>query len=173
MNPCPNIFDSSITPAEGPYDQRPIEMRDDVLVYSTSPLESDTEVSGPVHAVLYAATSARDTDFWAQLTDVYPNGFSLHLTEGIIRGKYHRSLETPELLEPEKVYEFKIDLWVTSNLFLKGHKIRLDVSSSPFPKYDRNPNTGHEFGMDVETIPANQRIHHDAAFPSHIVLPLV
>ena len=108
MNPCPNIFDSSITPAEGPYDQRPIELRDDVLVYSTSPLESDTEVSGPVHAVLYAATSARDTDFWAQLTDVFPNGFSMHLTEGIIRGSTHESLETPELLVPEKIYEFKI-----------------------------------------------------------------
>jgi putative CocE/NonD family hydrolase len=173
MNPCPNIFDSSITPAEGPFDQRPIEMRDDVLVYSTTPLDSDTEVSGPVHAVLYAATSAPDTDFWVQLTDVFPNGFSMHLTEGIIRGRYRKSLETPELLEPEKVHEFKIDLWVTSNLFLRGHKIRLVVSSSSFPKYDRNPNTGHEFGVDAETVSANQRIFHDPKFPSHVVLPIV
>jgi len=173
LNPCPNIFDSSITPAEGPFDQRPIEMRDDVLVYSTPPIELETEVSGQVHAVLYASTSARDTDFWAQLTDVFPSGFSMHLTEGIIRGRYHKSLEAPELLEPEKVHEFKIDLWITSNLFLKGHKIRLDVSSSSFPKYDRNPNTGHEFGMDAETFPANQRIYHDSKFSSHIVLPIV
>jgi len=173
LNACPNIYDLSITPAEAPYDQRPIELRNDVLVFSTSPLSSDTEVSGPVQVVLYASTSALDTDFWAQLTDVFPNGFSMHLTEGIIRGRYRKSLETWELLEPGKVYEFKIDLWVTSNLFQKGHKIRLDVSSSSFPKYDRNPNTGHEFGKDAETVVASQRIRHSKEFPSHLLLPVV
>ncbi len=95
-DPCPNIFDSSITPAEGPYDQRPIELRNDVLVYSTSPLGAGTEVSGLIQVSLYASTSTNDTDFWAQLTDVFPNGFSMHLTEGIIRGRYRASLETPE-----------------------------------------------------------------------------
>jgi uncharacterized protein len=173
LNPCPNVFDSSIGPAEGPFDQRPIEMREDVLVYSTSPLGSDTEVTGPVQVVLYTSTSARDTDFWAQLTDVFPNGFSMHLTEGILRGRYCKSLEVPELLEPGKVYEFKIDLWITSNLFLRGHKIRLDVSSSSFPKYDRNPNTGHQFGKDAETAVANQRVFHSREFPSYVVLPIV
>jgi len=173
LDPCPNIFNSSGTPAEGPYDQRPIELRNDVLVYSTDPVESDVEISGPIQVILYASTSALDTDFWAQLTDVYPNGFSMHLTEGIIRGRYHRSLEVPDLLEPGKVYEFKIDLWITSNLFCKGHKIRLDVSSSSYPKYDRNPNTGHEFGKDTETLVANQRIYHNRQFPSHVVLPIV
>ncbi len=172
-DPCPNVFDSSITPAEGPYDQRPIELRNDVLVYSTSPLHSNKEVSGPVQVTLYASTSAKDTDFWAQLTDVFPNGFSMHLTEGIIRGRYHRSLETPELLQPERVYEFKIDLWIIGNLFLKGHRIRLHVSSSSFPKYDRNPNTGHEFGKDAEIAVANQRVFHSEEFPSHIQLPII
>jgi uncharacterized protein len=173
LNPCPNILDSSITPAEGPYDQRPIEMRNDVLVYSSPALESEIEVSGPVQVSLYASTSAKDTDFWAQLTDVFPDGFSMHLTEGIIRGRYRKSLETPELLEPGKVYEFKIDLWIISNLFQKGHKIRLDVSSSSFPKYDRNPNTGHDFGKDAETVVADQRIFHDDKYQSHLLLPIV
>ena len=149
-DPCPNIFDSSITPAEGPFDQRPIERRDDVLVYSTDPLEQDVEISGPVKIQLCASTSAKDTDFWAQLVDLFPNGYSMHLTEGILRGRYRKTLETPELLEPEKIYEFNIDLWIISNLFLKGHSIRIHVTSSSFPKYDRNPNTGHEFGRDAE-----------------------
>ena len=173
LNPCPNVFDSSITPGEGPFDQRPMELRDDVLVYSTPPLTSEIEVSGPVQVTLYASSSATDTDFWAQLTDVFPNGFSMHLTEGIIRGRYHRSLETPELLQPSKIYEFKIDLWIISNLFLRGHRIRLDVSSSSFPKYDRNPNTGHEFGKDTETIIANQQVYHSPEHPSHVVLPVI
>jgi len=173
LDPCPNIYDLSITPAEAPYDQRPIELRNDVLVYSTPTLASDIEVSGPVQVVLYTATSATDTDFWAQLTDVFPDGFSMHLTEGIIRGRYRKSLETPELLEPGKVYEFKIDLWVTSNLFQKGHKIRLDLSSSSFPKYDRNPNTGHDFGKDAEILVANQRIYHSNEYPSHVLLPII
>jgi uncharacterized protein len=172
-DPCPNIFDTSISPAEGPFDQRPIERRDDVLVYSTPPLESEVEISGPVAVKIHASTSAKDTDFWAQLVDVYPNGFSMHLTEGIIRGRYRKSLERPELLEAGKVYEFDIDLWVISNCFLKNHKIRLDVSSSSFPKYDRNPNMGHEFGRDSELIVASQKVFHSGEYPSHVLLPIV
>ncbi len=173
LNPCPNIYDSSTTPAEAPHDQRPIELRNDVLVYSTPALDSEVEVSGPVQVTLYASTSATDTDFWAQLTDVFPSGFSMHLTEGIIRGRYRKSLEFPELLQSDKVYEFKIDLWVISNLFQKRHKIRLAISSSSFPKYDRNPNTGHDFGKDAETVIANQRIFHTKEFPSCVILPVV
>jgi putative CocE/NonD family hydrolase len=170
-NPCPNIFDTSITPAEGPFDQRSIERRDDVLVYSTDPMEKDLEVSGPVMVKLYAASSSKDTDFWAQLVDVFPNGYSMHLTEGIIRGRYRKSLETPELLEPQKIYEFNIDLWIISNVFMKDHVIRLHVSSSSFPKYDRNPNTGHEFGRNSELLTAQQTIYHNAEYPSHVLLP--
>jgi hypothetical protein len=172
-NPCPNIFDQSQPPAEGPFDQRPIERRDDVLVYSTPALDSELDVTGPVTVKLFASTSAADTDFWAQLTDVYPSGYSMHLTEGIIRGRYRKSLEKPELLEPTVVYEFDIDLWITSNVFQRGHKVRLDISSSSFPKYDRNPNTGNKFGTDTELKVAQQKIYHTAEHASYILLPIV
>ncbi|HZW56006.1 MAG TPA: CocE/NonD family hydrolase [Nitrososphaerales archaeon] len=172
-DPCPNLFDdTSGVAAEAPHDQRPIERRDDVLVYSTPRLDSEVEVSGPVKVKLYASSSALDTDFWAQLVDVFPNGYSMHLTEGILRARYRNSLAKPELLEPHKVYQFSIDLWVTSNAFLKDHRIRLDVSTSSFPKYDRNPNTGHEFGRDAEMQVAEQKIYHTKGFPSHVVLPI-
>ncbi|HKM76449.1 MAG TPA: CocE/NonD family hydrolase, partial [Candidatus Bathyarchaeia archaeon] len=121
----------------------------------------------------FASTSARDTDFWAQLVDVFPNGYSMHLTEGIIRARYRNSLEKQELLEPETIYEFYIDLWVTSNVFQRGHRIRLDISSSSFPKYDRNPNTGNQFGMDTTLKVADQRVYHDEQHPSHILLPVI
>ena len=172
-DPCPNIYDTSAAPAEGPFDQRAIERRDDVLVYSTPALDSDLEVTGPVTVKLYASSLAPDTDFWAQLVDVFPNGYSMHLTEGIIRGRYRHSLEKAELLEPGSVYEFNIDLWITSNVFQRGHRVRLDVSSSSFPKYDRNPNTGDEFGRETTLTVALQKIYHDTNRPSNICLPIV
>jgi uncharacterized protein len=171
-DPVPNIDDKELG-AEGPFDQRPIERRDGVLVYSSPPLDREVEVSGRITVKLFAATSARDTDFWAQLTDVFPNGYSMHLTEGIIRGRYRRSLERPELLKPGAVKEFTIDLWIVSNAFLRGHKMRLDVSSSSFPKYDRNPNTGNPFGQDAELRVAQQTVFHDTLRPSSLILPVV
>jgi len=170
---CPNIYDTSAMAAEGPFDQRPIERREDVLVYSTPVLDANLEVTGPVRVKLFASTSARDTDFWTQLVDVFPNGYSMHLTEGIIRARYRNSLEKPELMEPEKVYEFDIDLWITSNVFQRGHRVRLDVSSSSFPKYDRNPNTGNQFGADTTLNVADQRVYHNERHPSHILLPVI
>jgi putative CocE/NonD family hydrolase len=172
-DPVPNIDDDASHGAEGPFDQRPIERRDDVLVYSTPPLEKQVEVSGRVTVELFASTSAKDTDFWAQLTDVLPNGYSMHLTEGIIRGRYNKSLEKPELLRPGEITRFTIDLWIISNAFHKGHVIRLDVSSSSFPKYDRNPNTGNRFGQDSKLQVAKQTIFHDAEHPSAVILPIV
>jgi putative CocE/NonD family hydrolase len=144
-----------------------------VLVYSTPPLADEVEVSGRITVSLFASTSRRDTDFWAQLTDVYPNGFSMHLTEGIIRGRYRKSLENAQLLRPGEVNEFPIDLWIISNAFQRGHRIRLDISSSSFPKYDRNPNTGNAFGQDSELLIAEQRIFHDLKHPSSVTLPIV
>ena len=172
-DPCPNIFDTSGVPAEGPFDQRPIERRDDVLVYSTPPLASSLDVTGPVTVKLFASSSCRDTDFWAQLTDIFPNGYSMHLTEGIIRARYRNSLEKQELLEPGRVYAFNIDLWITSNVFHKGHRVGFDVSSSSFPKYDRNPNTGNAFGEDTILKVAQQTIYHNKEHPSHLCLPIV
>ena len=156
----------------GAHDQRPVEYRSDVLVYTSEALAEDMEVTGPVVAKLHASTDARDTDFTAKLVDVRPDGYAVNLCDGIIRGRYRESTSYQKLLEPGATYELTIDLGPTCNVFKKGHRIRLDVSSSNFPRFDRNPNTGNRFGEDAEMQPAHQRIWHDEAHPSHIVLPL-
>jgi putative CocE/NonD family hydrolase len=157
----------------GPVDQRAIEARPDVLTYTTAPLERDTEVTGPVRVQLWACSSAPDTDFVARLVDVYPDGRAYNLTDGIIRARYRDGTPSATLLEPGRPYVFDIDLWATSNVFKAGHRIRLQVCSSNFPRWDRNPNTGHEFGQDAELRVAQQTILHDAEHPSHLILPLL
>jgi putative CocE/NonD family hydrolase len=157
----------------GAYDQRAVEERPDVLVYSTPPLAHAVEVTGPILVKLWAASSAVDTDFTAKLVDVEPSGYARNLTDGIIRARYRQSAFKPMLLEPQRVYDYTIDLWATSNLFKAGHRIRVEISSSNFPRFDRNPNTGHAFAQDAELRPAVQTILHDADHPSHIVLPIV
>lgn len=154
-------------------DQRIIEERDDVLVYTMPPLKEAVKVTGPLSVKLYASSTAKDTDFTAKLVDIHPHGYAQYIQEGIIRARYRESMEKPSLIEPGKTYEYTIDLWATSNLFKTGHKIRVEISSSNFPRFDRNPNTGHEFGMDAETIPATQKIYHDRKHPSHILLPII
>ncbi len=163
--------------APGPKDQRTLEERDDVLIYSTPPLEHDLEVTGPVRLEIFTSSSAMDTDFTGKLVDVYPDGTAINITEGILRAKYRDSQETPTLLTPGKVYSLVIDLWATSNVFRSGHRIRLEISSSNFPRFDRNLNTGR---FPVE--PANyaivvdhaiNTILHDAAHPSALLLPVV
>jgi hypothetical protein len=157
----------------GPRDQKDVESRADVLVYSTPPLESDTEVTGPVSLDLFASSSAVDTDFTAKLVDVWPNGFAQNLTEGILRARYRESTAEAKPIVPGKVYEYKIDLWSTSNVFLKGHRIRLEVSSSNFPRFDRNLNTGKLASTDAEFVKATNTIYHDATHPSALLLPVV
>ncbi|HTX33560.1 MAG TPA: CocE/NonD family hydrolase, partial [Bryobacteraceae bacterium] len=122
----------------GPMDQRPVEQRADVLVYSTKPLTEDVEAIGPVEVVLYASTSARDTDFTAKLVDVFPDGYARNLTDGILRLRYRNSLEQPEPGNPGAIYAITVDAGVTGNVFLKGHRIRVEISSSNFPRFDRN-----------------------------------
>jgi putative CocE/NonD family hydrolase len=156
----------------GAKDQRAIEARADVLSYTTEPLAQDTEVTGPLLVRLWAASDATDTDFVAQLVDVYPDGFAPLIADGIIRARY-RNGPQPELLEPGRPYEYTIDLWATANVFKAGHRIRLDIASASFPRWDRNPNTGAPFGADAELRPARQTILHDAAHQSYIVLPIV
>jgi len=156
----------------GARDQRQTEVREDVLVFTTPALTQDTEVTGPLLVKLWASSDALDTDFVARLVDVHPDGFAQPLNDGIIRARY-RNGDTPELLEPGQAYEFTLNLWATANVFKAGHRIRLDVTSSNFPRWERNPNTGQPFGMDATTQPAHQTIWHDAAHPSHIVLPIV
>ncbi len=157
----------------GPYDQRPVEMRGDVLCYTSAPLDADLEVTGPIKAVLYAATDGPDTDWTAKLVDVSPTGYAMNLCDGIIRARYRESLTDPTLLEPDSVYPYEIDLGVTGNVFRKGHRIRLEVSSSNFPRFDRNPNTGHAFGTDAEMRTAHQTVYHSREHPSHILLPVI
>jgi uncharacterized protein len=160
--------------AAGPRDQKEVEARPDVLVYSTGPLAEDTEVTGPVTLDLFAKTSAADTDFTAKLVDVAPDGTAFNLTEGILRARYRESTKgAPKPITPGEVYEYKIDLWSTSNVFLKGHRIRLEVSSSNFPRFDRNLNTGKDAATDAEMVKATNTVLHDASHPSALILPVV
>jgi putative CocE/NonD family hydrolase len=171
-DPVPTKGGCNLTVAAGPFDQSEIEKRDDILVYTTDVLKTDLEVTGPVKAILYAASDAADTDWTAKLVDVYQDGRAMNICDGIIRARY-RDGGAAELIEPGKVYRYEIDLWPTSNVFLKGHKVRVEISSSNFPRFDRNPNTGHTFGADNQTIEAEQTVYHDAEHPSHILLPVI
>jgi uncharacterized protein len=167
--------------APGPYDQRSVEARNDVLVYSTPPMSQDTEVTGPVTVELYAKSSTVDTDFTAKLIDVSPDGFAQNLTEGILRARYRDSQETPSLITPGQIYKLNIDVWATSNVFKKGHVLRLEISSSNFPRFDRNLNTGRnrylnaseDMNSDQPFRSATNVIYHDAEHPSALILPIV
>ncbi|MBZ5579825.1 MAG: CocE/NonD family hydrolase [Acidobacteriia bacterium] len=152
----------------GPLDQRGVEAREDVLVYSTRRLRQDLEVIGPVKVVLHVATSARDTDFTAKLVDVFPDGRARILTDGILRLRYRHSLEKPELARPGDVYEVTIDAGETGNVFLRGHRLRVEISSSNFPKYDRNPNTGGSIPDETRLRTANQTLFHGPEHPSRV-----
>jgi putative CocE/NonD family hydrolase len=156
----------------GAYNQLGVESRPDVLVYTTGPLQADLEVTGPVETRLFAASSAVDTDFTGKLVDVWPDGRAYNVAEGIIRTAY-RQPGARKPIEPGEVYEYPLSLGATSNVFKAGHRIRLEISSSNFPKWDRNLNTGHPLGQDAEIKLAMQSIFHDPRFPSHIVLPVI
>ena len=159
----------------GPRDQRVVENRDDVLVYSTGPLARDLEVTGPVIADLFVKSSAVDTDFTAKLVDVAPDGFAQDLTEGILRMRYRASPEHAVLMNPGQIYEISLDLGATSNVFLAGHRIQLLITSSSFPRFDRNPNTGRPLGVDgpEDLRIARQTIFHDGDRPSYLLLPIL
>jgi putative CocE/NonD family hydrolase len=165
---CNNVFSLG-----GAYDQRAIEEREDVLVYTSAPLDSALEVTGPIKVILHASSTAPDTDFTAKLVDVAPCGYARNLTDGIIRARYRNSMSEPAPITPGEVVEFEIDLWATSNLFMEGHRIRVEISSSNFPRFDRNPNTGELPGRSTEMASAMQTILHDAEYPSRIVLPVI
>ena len=157
----------------GPRDQRPVEARDDVLIYSTPPMAQDMEVTGPLSVELYAKSSAVDTDFTAKLVDVGPDGFAQNISEGILRARYRDSNEKPSLINPGEVYKLNIDLWATSNVFRKGHVLRLEISSSNFPRFDRNLNTGEDAKFAQRFVSATNSIYHDAQHPSALILPVV
>jgi putative CocE/NonD family hydrolase len=157
----------------GPEDQRPAEARGDVLVFSSPAFTQNTEVTGPISLDLYVSSSAVDTDFTGKVVDVWPNGFAQNLTEGILRLRYRNSHEKPELGNPGEIYHISVDLWATSNVFLPGHKLRIEVSSSNFPRFDRNLNTGEDQARGTHMIKATNVIYHDKSRPSALVLPIV
>ncbi len=150
-----------------------VEQRSDVLVYTSAPLSKAMNVTGPISVVLYAASSAPDTDFTAKLVDVYPDGTAVNLNNGIIRARFRDSLSKPSLITPGKVYKYTIAIWPTSNLFKAGHRIRLEISSSDFPQFAPNPNTGEPFGKSIRWQAAEQTILHDSSHPSALILPVL
>lgn len=156
-----------------PGDWRLQAERQDILVYQTPPLEGDVEVTGPVEARLYAASSAPDTDWTVRLLDVHPDGLAVDVSRGIVRARYRDSWEQPTLLESGRAYEYIIKMVPTSNLFRAGHRIRFDVSSSDFPNYDRNHNTGQNYWEDATFATAWQTVLHDVAHPTRVTLPIV
>jgi putative CocE/NonD family hydrolase len=160
--------------ASGAFDQASIELRDDVLVYTSPPLTEDLAVIGPVTVKFWAASSAPDTDFTAKLADVHLDGFAHNVLDRIVRARYRNgSKAAPTLITPGRVYEYTIELGNTATVFRAGHRIRLEISSSNFPHYDRNPNTGHPIGQDAVLRTATQTVLHDAAHPSYLELPIV
>jgi len=154
-------------------DRVSVEKRKDVLVYTMPKLDKELEITGPIKLTLFAASSATDTDFTATLVDVFPDGYAHMIQEGIVRARYHNSDSEASLIEPGKIYEYTIDLWATSYVVKQGHRIRVEISSSNFNRWDRNPNTGNEFGMDDKVVKATQTIYHDKKHPSHITLPII
>jgi uncharacterized protein len=166
--PVPSLI---MYPQLGPKDHQPVEHR--VLAYTSDVLQADLAVAGPVTAVLHASSSALDTDWVVRLCDVWPDGRTLSVCDGILRARYRNSLEQPSLLTPGDVYQFQVDLWSTAQVFKVGHRIRVHVTSSDFPRYDRNLNTGGPFGTETDSVVATNTVFHDAVRPSHVLLPVL
>lgn len=177
LNPAPSLGGHSCcgadTGPQGPYDQMPVQQRSDVLVYTGAPLSSDTELTGAATVDLWAASSAVDTDFTAKLDVVKPDGSSVNLNNGIVRASFRDSLSAPTPIVPGQPYRYRIQIWPTSYLFRAGDRIRLEISSSDYPQFSPNPNTGAPFGRDAATVVATQTILHDPEHPSSVTLPII
>lgn len=144
-----------------------------MLAYTSEALTSPLAIAGPVHMKLFAATDGRDTDWMIKLVDVYPDGFAMNIAEGMLRARFRNGVDKMDLLKPNQVYEYDIAMAGTANVFQPGHRIRVDITSSNFPQFDRNPNTGEDLGASSVTRTAMQTVHHGSAQASHIVLPVV
>lgn len=171
-NPVPTIGGRELYVPLGPMDQRRVEKRPDVLLFSSEELKEPLEVTGRITATLFVSSDCPDTDFTVKLCDVYPDGRSMLVTDGILRARYHKSFEKESFLEPGQVYEMNVDLWSTSLVFNKGHRLRVAVSSSNSPRFEANPNTGKPFRADKETRVAKNTLHLSLQYPSRIVLPV-
>lgn len=176
-NPVPSVGGHSCcswtSDSQGQFDQSAIEHRSDILVYSSKPLTKSLEVTGQITVTLYASSSAVDTDFTAKLVDVYPDGTAINLANGILDVRFRNSLSNPSPIQPGTIYKYTIHVWPTSNLFLPGHRIRLEISSSDFPQFAPNPNTGVPFGTSTKWQTANQTILHDIDHLSSVTLPVI
>lgn len=170
--PVPTVGGNNLLENFGAKDQSIVEKREEVLVYSSEPLKEELEITGPIKVILFASSSVRDTDFTAKLCVVKKNGASLNLADGIVRARYRNGYDKPSLIEPQKIYQYEIDLWATSYAFQPGERIRVQVSSSNFPKYDRNSNCAGEGGENCVK-KAHQIIYHNKDYPSRIILPVI
>ena len=177
MQPTPTLGGSICCTSgaykEGAVDQRPVEKRKAVAVYTSDVLEDGVEVSGSLEAVLYVSSSAKDTDFVAKLVDVHPDGTAYLIQEGVLRARWRNGLDEKAFMEEGEVYEVRVDMEATHNYFAPGHRIRLDISSSSFPRWDRNLNTGGSNFDESEGVIAVNTIHHSPEHPSHLLLPVV
>jgi len=172
-DPVPTCGGNTLIIPMGVQDQRQVETRQDVLVYTSAPMPTPLEVTGPLVVKLFASSSAVDTDFTAKLVDVQPDGYAQNLADGLLRTRYRASRMRPVFLTPDQVYDLAIDLWATSHVFLPGHRVRLEISSSNFPRFDRNLNTGEDEATSSRRQAAAQTILHDSGYPSHILLPVI
>lgn len=172
LNPVPTIGGANLNLDAGPYDQRQIESRNDVLVFTTPPLSEPLEIVGRLTVLLHGSSTALDTDWTAKLSDVYPDGRSMLITDGLLRAKFRDGFEAPELMAPGTVYEFEIDLWSTAIVFNTGHRIRLAVSSSNSPRFDPNPNSGEPLGQNTGVLTATNTVYHDTQRASRLILPV-
>jgi putative CocE/NonD family hydrolase len=172
-DPVPTRGGNTLILPMGVQDQRPVESRQDVLVYTGETLAEPLEVTGPLSVALFAASSAPDTDFTAKLVDVRPDGYAQNIADGIARARYRNSREAPAPLVAGEVTRFTIDLWATSHVFLPGHRLRVEISSSNFPRFDRNLNTGGDPATTTRGQTAQQTVFHDSRYPSHILLPVI
>lgn len=175
-NPMPTMGGATLgiaAPPPGPVDQRPLANRSDLLVFTTPAFTKPTEITGPLSLDAFVSSSVEDTDLVGRIIDVHPDGKAILLTEGILRLRYRNSFERPELMVPGQIYRVKLDLWATANLFGVGHKLRLEVTGSSFPRYDRHPNHGGDLSGPTTPVAATTVIHHDRDHPSALILPLI
>ena len=172
-DPVPTCGGNTLIIPMGVQDQRQVETRQDVLVYTSAAVSAPLEVTGPLVVKLFASSSAIDTDFTAKLVDVRPDGYAQNLADGILRTRYRASRMRPAFLTPDQVYELTIDLLATSHVFLPGHRMRLEISSSNFPRFDRNLNTGEDQATGIRRQTAAQTIFHDRRYASHLLLPVI
>ena len=173
QNPVPFLGADTYAQAGGPDDYRPVERRDDVLVYSSPVLTQSLKVCGPIKARLHAASSAKDTDWTVMVLDVHPGGYAQRLNDGIVRARFRKGWDREEWLTPGKAEPYDIDVWATCQTILPGHRLRVDISSSANPKWDPNTNTGGPLGRETTGVTADQTIYHDQSHPSQIIIPIV